>query len=106
MTDLDYHRNQLLGRRAALGERLTGIERDLDAAASADWADRATEREGDEVLETLGQAGQYEARLIGAALERIASGRYGYCVTCNDHISEARLNLLPATPFCSSCAPG
>ncbi len=64
----------------------------------------ATEREGDEVLEDLGQSAQTELRMIEAALVRIEEGEYGYCVTCGEKISEERLDLIPATPFCAEHA--
>jgi len=56
------------------------------------------------VLEALGQTEQAEVRRINAALGRIGGGTYGTCQTCSDDILAARLNLLPATPFCKDCA--
>ena len=41
---------------------------------------------------------------INAALERLDTGDYGYCVTCDEHISAKRLALDPATPLCIKCA--
>ncbi|MDE3079488.1 MAG: TraR/DksA C4-type zinc finger protein, partial [Paracoccaceae bacterium] len=70
-----------------------------------DWEELATEREGDEVLETMGLSGQIEIRMIKAALARIDAEDYGHCVTCGEKIADARLDLLPYTPFCSKCAP-
>lgn len=40
---------------------------------------------------------------IDAALARMASGEYGKCVSCAKPISAARLDVLPATPLCTSC---
>jgi RNA polymerase-binding transcription factor DksA len=42
--------------------------------------------------------------MIEAALARMASGDYGVCMHCGADISEARLDVLPFTPFCSTCA--
>jgi RNA polymerase-binding transcription factor DksA len=39
-----------------------------------------------------------------AALNRIKAGDYGTCITCGARISEERLDVLPATPFCKTCA--
>lgn len=47
---------------------------------------------------------QRERSIIEAALQRLAAGEYGYCVTCGEAIGEARLALDPATPFCISHA--
>lgn len=95
---------QLEARSAELTARLTGIEAQLDAPVPQDWEDQATEREADEVLETMGHAGQQELRQIAAALDRIAKGTYGVCAKCGDDIAEERLDLLPDTPFCARCA--
>ncbi|MCB1419359.1 MAG: TraR/DksA C4-type zinc finger protein, partial [Notoacmeibacter sp.] len=41
---------------------------------------------------------------IDAALDRIEAGTYGVCAKCGEDITEERLDLLPATPFCRNCA--
>jgi DnaK suppressor protein len=41
---------------------------------------------------------------IKGALKRLAEGDYGYCLTCDEEISEGRLEADPATPFCVRCA--
>lgn len=43
---------------------------------------------------------------IDAALDRLDAGTYGRCTSCGDAIQEARLEALPATPTCVSCARG
>ena len=95
---------QLLARLGDLNDRLSSIETELDSHHNPDWEELATEREGDEVLETMGVSGQHEIRMIEAALHRIEAGEYGYCVKCGAQIGEARLDAVPYTPFCLSCA--
>ena len=102
----DRARRQLLRRLGDLGVRLTGIEAELVSHADPDWSEQAVERETDEVLEHLGRAGQDEIRQIRAALARIADNSYGRCTACGEAISDDRLDVLPATPFCRSCALG
>ncbi len=104
MTPIATRKAQLLTRLGDLNGRLARIEAELDAPQTADWEDRAAEREGDEVLEGVGLTGQQEIRMIEAALDRIAAGTYGTCVTCGAEIGDARLDLLPFTPFCRDCA--
>ena len=41
---------------------------------------------------------------VDAALMRLAGHRYGTCLRCGRQIAIARLQLLPATPFCLRCA--
>lgn len=91
---------QLETRLADLRTRLAGIDAELDSHQSKDWEDLATERETDEVLESMGLSGQQEIRMIEAALQRIAEGEYGFCAKCGERISEERLDVLPYTPFC------
>jgi len=104
MTDLAERRAQLTDRLRVLESRLHEIEDELDSHQSKDWEEMATEREGDEVLERLGVSGQAEIASIQAALARMEEGEYGFCVKCGEAIADARLDLLPATPFCSRCA--
>lgn len=100
----DTPRDILLARRAEILADLREIEDDLDAPAPKDDEDRASERQGDEVLEALGQQEQAELRQIDAALQRVEEGTYGICQKCGDPVSKERLDLLPATPFCKNCA--
>lgn len=104
MTDLAERRTQLEDRLSFLRARLRDLDAELDSHKSKDWGELATEREGDEVLERLGQSGQAEIKRIHAALGRLDAGDYGICVTCGADIAEERLDLLPYTPFCRSCA--
>ena len=91
-------------RRAELSRHLETVEKSLDETPPSDWEDRSSERQGDEVLESLGQAELAEIRQIDAALSRFDAGEYGICQKCGAKISDARLDLLPATPFCKDCA--
>jgi RNA polymerase-binding transcription factor DksA len=103
-TDLTARQAQLTARLAELDHRLHGIKAELLAHHDPDWEEMATEREQDEVLEALGDGGKAEIRQIRAALVRIAQGTYGDCVRCGGTIAPARLDLLPATPVCATCA--
>ena len=98
------HKTQLQHRLQTLTQRLTGISTELDGAHSQDWEELATEREGDEVLEGIGNAGLAEIRRIEAALARIEAGSYGLWVRCGAAIAADRLDVLPDTPFCRTCA--
>ena len=99
-------RTTLLARRAELVSTLDRIEDALDDEPPKDWEDRASERQGDEVLEALGASDLAEVRQIDAALQRIEDGTYGTCVRCGEAISAERLVVLPATPLCKTCAAG
>ena len=45
-----------------------------------------------------------EKNRILKALDRIKSGDYGYCVNCEEEISEKRLAFDPSVMFCIGCA--
>ncbi len=104
MADFAEYRQALLDRLAELDGRLHEIEAELDAPHSKDWEEAAVEREGEEVLENLGQSGQAEILRIRAALMRLRDGSYGFCTQCGNSIDEARLAVIPETPFCKICA--
>lgn len=101
---LEKYRIILARRQQELQSRLQKIEADFEAPRNPDDDDRAVERNNDEVLEELGEAGQRELLAIDAALARVEAGTFGTCVRCGEPISEERLDVVPHTPFCKSCA--
>ena len=104
MTEHDTRKAALLAEKARLEKHMLALEGQLDAPAPKDFEDRASERQGDEVLEALGDAEQTELRMIEAALQRIEDGTYGVCANCGADIPSKRLDLLPYTPVCPRCA--
>lgn len=60
----------------------------------------AEQRDTDARLDAISRAALTD---IDAALARIEAGTYGLCVECNQEILAARLEVLPATPYCVSC---
>jgi len=104
MVSVEDRRKTLEARLSELEGRLQQIEQELDQPADKDWEEAAIEREDDEVLESMGEAGLHEIEMIRAALARIDAGEYGYCVKCGEAIAEERLDVVPATPFCRNCA--
>lgn len=104
MTDYSDMKETLIARRAELNDRLHEIDDELEKHHSKDWDDLAIEREGDEVLESMGKSGLSEIVMIDAALSRIEAGEYGQCTQCGADITAERLAVLPYTPFCKDCA--
>ncbi len=47
---------------------------------------------------------EVEVRKIDAALDRIKSVDYGYCLKCDEPVGKGRLALDPAAPLCIGCA--
>lgn len=104
MQQHEEYKAALLSRLSELDTRLHLIEAELEEPNSKDWEELAVEREGDEVLEQLGQNGQQEIARIRAALKRLRDGTYGTCAGCEMPISAERLAVLPDTPLCRNCA--
>lgn len=105
MKDPDYFRNRLLSLQQKLNHRVHAIDRDIrHEGMSADWGEQATERENDEVLESLGNASSQELLKIKSALKRLDEGEYFSCSVCGEDIPAARLELLPFTTCCVNCA--
>lgn len=104
MPDHAHYQAILTERLNELRQRLVRVEAELDEPPDPDAEERAVEREGDEVLEGLGQAGLDEIRKIEAALGRIEDGTFGYCVNCGEEISPERLKAVPYAPRCRNCA--
>ena len=42
-------------------------------------------------------------KLVEQAFERLEKGEYGFCLACEDEISEKRLKAKPETSFCINC---
>ena len=107
MTDALDPRAQLLEKEERLVRRLGAIRADRrreNAPLSADFADQAIERENDETLDGLDEAGRAELAAIRKALARLEAGSYETCTDCGNKIRPERLAALPETAICASCA--
>ena len=47
---------------------------------------------------------QHRHQALMAALKRIETGDYGYCLNCDDAIGVGRLGIDPAVTLCVDCA--
>jgi len=105
MQDQDKLKQKLMAMKQELSKRISAIDRDIrHEGMSADWAEQATERENDEVLESLGNTAEQELIMINNALKRIDAGEYFCCNLCGNDIPVERLELLPFSSHCVSCA--
>lgn len=102
--DLDEVKRALEERLSVLSDRVSRIESHLRDPGSKDSQERAIELENEEVYERLDEAERGEIEAIRAALGRIDAGSYGTCSTCGSDIAPQRLEALPYTGVCVSCA--
>lgn len=94
-------------RQCELADRLQRLNRDMQRANDPlvyDFPDQAAQRQNDEVIDRLRAATESDLDRIEAALARFAAGTYGRCERCAEPIDPARLEVLPETAFCKSCA--
>jgi RNA polymerase-binding transcription factor DksA len=99
--------------RTAAIQRAAGLVRSFDDIVEA-ASDVATDDEHDPEGHSIAWERQQIAALIGetrtalaeidAAERRLDEGRYGTCSICALGIAAERLEALPATPTCVSCA--
>jgi len=105
MTNLEHFKQKLLTLKTEITQRINAIDKDIKhEGMSSNWTEQATERENDEVLESLGNSSEQELVMINAALKRIDSGDYFSCSICGEEIPSARLELLPFSAHCVNCA--
>ncbi|MCY4428528.1 MAG: TraR/DksA family transcriptional regulator [Halieaceae bacterium] len=102
--DKDQRHAALRQRLGELEGRLAGVTRDITKTLSSDFAEQATERENDDVLEEIARETQISIHHLKAALQRLDDGSYGICVSCGEDISAARLRVIPEATLCVNCA--
>lgn len=95
-------RAQLEAERDDLLHRLSELTADGSAAPDFDegFADSAQVTAEQVENRTLAATLQIELTDIEGALARIDDGTYGVCTVCGAPISAARLEAMPATPYC------
>jgi len=105
MPDTTYFRDKLEVLKNEMTQRMNAIDKDArHEGMSSNWTEQATERENDEVLESLGNASKSELLMIDKAIQRIEKNEYFVCSACGNDISLSRLDLLPYTNLCIDCA--
>ena len=105
MQEQEKFKQKLMVMKQDVTQRISAIDRDIrHEGMSADWAEQATERENDEVLDSLGVSAEQELIMINSALKRIDAGDYFRCGLCGNDIPVERLELLPFSSHCVSCA--
>jgi DnaK suppressor protein len=84
--------------------RLVSVTKDITKTLSSDFAEQATERENDDVLEEIARETQVSIHKLRTALRRLEDDNYGVCASCGENISEQRLDVIPETTQCVACA--
>jgi len=104
MSEHDAVIEKLNSRKLELEDRLDRVEDSLRKTHAKDWSEQAQERENEEVVEKLEESSRIELNQINEALTRIDNNTYGICDICDGKINPERLEALPYTNRCISCA--
>jgi len=102
--DLSAIKQMLEQQLLNLEDRAQRIETRLSDPGSPDWEENAIIHEDDEVLSGLIGKAEQDIQEIRLALKRIEDGTYGDCVRCHTPIATQRLEALPFTANCVTCA--
>ncbi len=97
-------REQLLAAKAELQNRIDRIHAHARDPLEADSAEQAAQLGNVAVVAALEAEAAQELAAIDAALKRLEQGVYGFCVSCGEPISPARLTARPASAECLDCA--
>ncbi|MCB1745274.1 MAG: TraR/DksA C4-type zinc finger protein [Gammaproteobacteria bacterium] len=87
------------------------LEKQHSESAEAKAAEREVHDRGEEsvadsqssLLRAMGKHYHIELAEVRAALNRIASGTYGWCVACGEPIEVNRLSAYPSAARCIRC---
>jgi len=97
---LQAQKQELLTRAAEVHADITRSSGPLDK----DFAEQVVEMENDAVLAGVGEATAAELAQINRALAQLDQGTYGICSNCGKPIAERRLQALPYSDRCITCA--
>lgn len=103
----DKFKQKLLSLRNEYNKKIGAIDADVhhkNEPVEKDFAEQATQRENDDVLNALNEDAKQIVGQINSALHRIETGEYGICSECGAEISEQRLKIVPYAALCINCA--
>jgi RNA polymerase-binding transcription factor len=100
-------RQLLLDRGAELRDRVQRVRQDLGRKREPlprDSDDAAIVLENDEILQAIEKSAVGELGLIDVALRRLDEGTFAVCEKCGGQIEPKRLEAVPYSSLCRSCA--
>jgi RNA polymerase-binding transcription factor DksA len=97
---LEQQKQELMARAAKVRADITRSSGPLDK----DFAEQVVQMENDAVLAGIGEATAAELAQINRALAQLEAGTYGVCSRCGQTIDARRLQALPYSDRCITCA--
>ncbi len=105
---LDHFRRRLLARREELQQRQAEGDEAADTVEldqqSVGRLSRMDALQAQQMAQEAVRRRQRELMRIDAALHRLDSGDYGYCLECGDDMDTRRLEVDPSHTHCVDCA--
>ena len=106
-SELEAIRRKLQAQKQELLTRAAKVRADITRASGPldkDFAEQVVQMENDAVLAGIGEATAAELAQINRALAQLDQGTYGVCSRCGQPIDSRRLQALPYSDRCISCA--
>jgi RNA polymerase-binding transcription factor DksA len=106
-SELETIRRKLQAQKQELLTRAAKVRADITRASGPldkDFAEQVVQMENDAVLAGIGEATAAELAQINRALAQLEQGTYGLCSRCGQSIDERRLQALPYSDRCITCA--
>ena len=110
-SDMKVYKERLLGMRARLrgdvssmADAALGSESSEASSMPIHMAELGSDNFEQEFTLSLLATEEDTLGMIEGALQRVESGVYGTCVSCEGTIPKTRLNAIPHTPVCVKCA--
>ena len=100
-------RRALLDKKQELMARAAKVRADITRSSGPlekDFAEQVVQMENDAVLAGIGEATAAELAQINRALAQLDQGTYGVCSQCGQPIGARRLQALPYSDRCITCA--
>jgi RNA polymerase-binding transcription factor DksA len=105
--ELEDVRRKLLQQKQELLARAAKVRADITRSSGPldkDFAEQVVQMENDAVLAGIGEATAAELAQINRALAQLDAGSYGICSNCGKPIGDGRLQALPYSDRCITCA--
>jgi DnaK suppressor protein len=99
----EIYRRKLLEKR---DDALSGLGESVNSVARAECVaedDQAQISHDESISLGINRLDYAQLRLVEEALERIDSGDYGACLSCEEPIAPKRLRALPWARYCIRC---
>jgi len=98
------HMDRLVNRRDRIMARIRTLDSQLkQLERNALVFDEDGEHQRRNLLTYLSSFHHTEVDQVDSALNRLATGKYGLCLACNDPVEVAWLESFPEAEFCPTC---